>query len=183
MNTEQRIDIICDFLRAEVAQNIELKKAFDDDPKRVEWVNPDVHAVYLPKPDPGKDLRSCTPCFVVMPLKDVRERTGGLLTVRIGVMTWDPGKRTSTAGDETIRLEMDREGWRSLYMAMDYVDDALAARHAIGDMTVEGAITHTPYEEGDVVPDLRPYYFGQVDVPMSYTFPQRMSKDIQKLLE
>lgn len=179
MTTEERVDVICVFLQENVAPHLTLKKPDDDDAKHVLWVQPDVYAVYLPVSDPGKDDRSCTPCFVVMPIKDTRNRDDGVLNVRVGVMTWSPGTRKH----DGLTLDMDREGWRQLQMVLDKVGAAFAEGLAIGDMEVMFPIVQSPYQDGESVPDLRPYYLGQVDVPMRYILPRRLSPAISKLLE
>jgi len=181
MNTEQRIDAICEFLREHVAPELMMKKPNDDDELQVKMVSPEVYPTYLPPIDSGKDWKSLAPCLVVMPLKDSRDRGEGILSVRVGVMTWSPGTRQ--VEDEKMTLVYDRDGWRTLYTVMDMVESTLSAYHSIGDMSVEYPIVKTHYEEGSPVPDTQPYYLGQIDVPMNYILPVRLSPELNKLLE
>ena len=190
MNTEQRIDAVCEFLRENVAKGLLLKKAFDDDMNRVEWVEPSVYPLYLPRPVSGRDWKeAAAPGIVVSIIKDSRENMEGLLTLRIGVIVWDPGTRRELPPNEEepaqpiIVTDMNRDGWRALYTTMEAVENALTRQHSIFDMVVTPPIVHTPFTDGDYVPDLRPYYIGQLDVPMVYQMPRRVGRDIGKLLE
>jgi len=189
MNTERRVDAVCEFLRGEAAPRITLKKAFDDDMNRVEWVHPEAYPLYLPRPVSGRDWKeAAAPGIVVSIMKDSREMMEGLLTLRIGVIVWDPGTRREAPPEEesdappVIVTDMNRDGWRSLHAATEAVESALVMKHSILDMAVTTPIVYTPFSDGEHVPDLRPYYIGQLDVPMLYKMPRRVGRDIANIL-
>jgi len=179
MTTEARIDAVCEFLRENVCGNIKLKKPDDDDPKHVETAMPEVYPVYLPTK--GDDWLTSTPCIVVMPVKDSRSRGNGTLTLRLGFMTWSPGTRAFDG--EGMKLDLNYDGWRALFAFMEQVETALTAYATVGDMEVEYPIEKGLFTDDERVPDLRPYFLGQMDVPFRYVVPQRMSEHITRLLD
>jgi len=185
MTTERRIGEICEFLRTHVCGDIELKKPNDDAANEVVWVNPSVCGVYVPRA-PGEDgWLSPTPCVIVAPIRDTRQRDGGVLTIRLLAMTWDPGTREERgAGNVTdMALEIDREGWRGLYAFMERIQAALAARATIGDMEIGYPMEASLFGDGEAVPDLRPYYLGMIDLPMRYASVPRRNQIRRDLME
>jgi len=183
MTTERRIDDVCAFLREYACGDILLKRPDDDDPERVEWAHPQVHGVYIPRLPEGQDWLSPTPCVIVGPLNDTRQRDEGTLTLRLLVMTWDPGTREDVEEEPVRKLEIDREGWRALYTFMERIQGAMAEHVTIGDMEVGFPMETALYSDGETVPDLRPYYLGQIDVPMRYVFTRRRSPHTRRLLD
>lgn len=173
MRTEARIDALVALAKEAVVglqckQPAASKKVGD-----ATWGPMSVYGTFYPIEDgmPAEVPRTGA-SVLVMPLRGKTEADGReSLRVKLMILVYEPGDRVNMPEDGAIRaidLRDDGAGWRGMMRVIDRLRGAFAGRMRVpgSDMTVEG-LEWSVYTADGLIPDLRPYYCGWMDVDLA----------------
>lgn len=189
MTEDRVIDLLCAFLRQQVAPQISLKVADDDDHYSGKLAHPAVYPVYHPMVDRGQPedpKAQMAPALTVMPREGETPESGiepGRLGVRVLVVAWDPGTRTEEDARVQHRRDESDAPWRAMCTLRELTKNALRSQPHIEGMRVRGPFRTGLYAQRDAMPDVHPYCFGWLDFTVEYGADNAYAAYVRALIE
>lgn len=187
MRTEERIEAVAAQARASLAGLAVKRPAQGRNVLEASWGEMPVHAAFFPlaRGLPA-EAPETVPSVLVMPLRGEQGPEGEWLRWKLLASVYEPGDRVDlktgvpvAAGD----LRDAGAGWRALLGVLDRLRQGFASgmRVAGSDLWVQ-EIKWSLYTEEGLIPDLRPFYCGWVDVLCGCAQPASRSAEVAALL-
>lgn len=177
----KQLDMIKDWLEAEICPNFKFKQANDenvDATYNYKKVNPNVFILYVPpKEIIGEANRVPSICVQFDEGNENLAGASGVLRLRLQFATFNPGEHADG------NFKVNTEGWRDVWNLVDYIMERIRNTELIGNMRIlkENGISCGPISDQGQIPNFYPYYFAWMTFSVEYGIPSSKAQ-IRELL-